>query len=124
MRYGDERRETRLTRRFRDEDRLAHSIDTQSRGSTAFRAETPDSLQLQTTRERHQSIEAARRTSKPGEAAGQAAAAEKVAELLLDESGQPFPVTQTGSLRAERLEVIADHLVQHALRGIPRLIGR
>ena len=67
---------------------------------------------------------AARRTPKPGEAAGQAAAAEEVAELLLDESRQPFPVAQTGGLRAERLEVIADHLVQHALRGIPRLIGR
>ena len=38
--------------------------------------------------------------------------------------GQSFPVTQTGGLHAERLEVIADHLVQHALRGIPRLILR
>ena len=66
----------------------------------------------------------ARRTPKPGEAAGQAAAAEKIAELLLDESGQPFSVTQSGGLRAERLEVIADHLAQHALRGMPRLIGR
>ena len=51
-------------------------------------------------------------------------AAEKVSELLLDESGQPFSVTQTRGLRAERLEVIPDHLVQHALSGTARLIGR
>ena len=61
---------------------------------------------------------------KPGEAAGQTAAPEKVAELLLDESGQPFPVAQTGGLCAKRFEVIADHLVQHALRGTARLTGR
>ena len=67
---------------------------------------------------------AARRAPKPGEAGGQAAAAEKVAELLLDEAWQPFPVTQTGGLRAEGFEMIADHLIQHALRGIPRLILR
>ncbi len=75
-------------------------------------------------RERHEVIEAARPTSQPGEAAGQAAAAEKIAELLLDEPKQPFPVAQTRGLRAERLEVIPDHLEQHALRGIPRLVRR
>ena len=43
---------------------------------------------------------------------------------LLDEPGQPFPVAQTGSLRAEGLEVIADHLVHDTLRRHPRLISR
>ena len=75
-------------------------------------------------RERHEVIEPACRTPEPGDAGGQTATAEKVAELLLDESGQPFSVTQIRGLRAERLEVIADHLVQHALRGTARLIGR
>ena len=49
-------------------------------------------------------------------------APKKVAKLLLDEPGKPFTLAQTGSLRAECLEVIADHLVQHALRRLPRLI--
>ena len=69
-------------------------------------------------------IEFARRAAEPGEAGGQTATAEKVEELLLHESGQPLSVTQTSGLRAKRLEVIADHLVQHALRGTARLIGR
>ena len=43
---------------------------------------------------------------------------------MLDESWQPFPVTQTRGLRAERLEVIADHLVQHTPRRTARLMGR
>jgi hypothetical protein len=38
--------------------------------------------------------------------------------------GQAFAVAQAGGLRAEGLKVIADHLVQHALRGRPRLICR
>ena len=50
------------------------------------------------------------------------AAPEKVAKLLLDEPGEPFAIAQIGSLRAECLEVIADHLIQHALRRLPRLI--
>ena len=43
---------------------------------------------------------------------------------LLDKSRQPFSVTQTRRLHAERLEVIADHLIEHTLRGLARLIGR
>jgi hypothetical protein len=34
---------------------------------------------------------------------------------LLDEPGQPLPVAQASGLRAEALEVIADHLVHDAL---------
>ena len=75
------------------------------------------------TRKRQQAIEAARRTPKPREAACQTAAAQEVAEFLLDESRQPFPVTQTGRLRAKRLEVIADHLEQHAVHGSARPVG-
>jgi hypothetical protein len=43
---------------------------------------------------------------------------------LLDEPGQSFSVAQTRRQRAERLEVIADHLIQHTLRGRPRLVLR
>jgi hypothetical protein len=43
---------------------------------------------------------------------------------LLDEPGQPFSVAQTGGLRAEGFEVIADDLVHHALRRRPRLVCR
>jgi hypothetical protein len=60
---------------------------------------------------------------KAGEAAGEPPAAEKVPELLLDEPGQACSVSQTGGLRAKRLEVIAHDLLQHALCGIPRLVA-
>ena len=74
-------------------------------------------------RKRQEAIETAPGASKPSETARQTATPQKVAELLLDESRQPFPVTQTGRLRAERLEVIADHLEQHAVRRIARPVG-
>ena len=48
--------------------------------------------------------------------------ADQIAELLLDKPGQPFTIAQVGGLRAEGLEVIADHLVQHPLRGVPRKV--
>ena len=48
---------------------------------------------------------------------------------LLDEPGQPFPVAQTGGLRAEGFEVIADHLAHarcddHFLAGLNSAIGQ
>jgi hypothetical protein len=58
------------------------------------------------------------------EAAGQPPAAQELAEFRLDKPGQSFSVAQTGRLRAKRLEVIADHLIQHTLRGRPRLVHR
>jgi hypothetical protein len=75
-------------------------------------------------REGDQAIEAARRAPKPREAGCQSTTAEKVAELLFDEPRQAFAVAQVGGGRAEGLEVIADDLVQHALRRRPRLVGR
>ena len=49
--------------------------------------------------------------------------AQKPAKLLLDESWQPVALVDTGRLKPERLEVIAHHLVQHALRGRLRRIA-
>ena len=77
-----------------------------------------------TARERYEPIQAARSTAKSREAAGQPAATEKGAELLLDESRQPSTFAQIGGLRAERFEVVADHLIQHTLGGVPCLIAR
>ena len=68
----------------------------------------------------HEPIETARRTPQPREAARQKATPQKVAELLFHEPGQPFPVPQTGRLRAERLDVIADHLIEALAARVPR----
>jgi len=76
------------------------------------------------TAEGHDPIETTLFAAEAREAAGQAPAAQKLAKLLLDKPRQAFPVAQTGGLRAEGLEVIADHLVHDTLRGNPRLIRR
>ena len=97
-----------------------HTVD-QVRG--AFRHAAPATARTDRaalTRKRQETIETAPRASKPGETARQIATPQKVAELLLDKSGQPFAVPQTRRLSAERLEVIADHLEQHAVRRIAR----
>lgn len=47
-------------------------------------------------------------------------AAEKVAELLLDEPQQPFPDSQTSGLRADSLEVIDQG--ERTLRGTPMFV--
>ena len=91
---------------------------------TGSRDQTRHSVCLQTTRERHEAVEAAGLAMKPRKPARQPAAAEELAELLLDEPRQAFAAAQPSGFRAERLEVIADHLVQHALLGTARLIGR
>ena len=69
------------------------------------------------TGKRHEAIEPAPAAVKPGEAAREEAAAEKPAELLLDEPRQRVPFVDAGGVGPERLEMIADHLIQHALRG-------
>jgi hypothetical protein len=92
----------------------------------AFRHATPTTARAEPAplaRKRHQAIDAASRTPQASEAGGQTAASQKVPKLLLDESREPLAVTQTGGLCPERLEVIADHVVQHTLVGMARLIG-
>jgi hypothetical protein len=66
-------------------------------------------------RKRDEPIQPAVITAKARKAAGQAPASQQRAKLLLDEPGQPLPVAQASGLRAEALEVIADHLVHDAL---------
>jgi len=51
-------------------------------------------------------------------------AAQELVIILLDEPGQPLSVAQTGRLRTEGLEVIADHLEQDALCRRPRAVDR
>ena len=75
-------------------------------------------------RKRHEPIDAARSTLKSREPSGQPSAAQKVAELLLDEPRQAFSVAQTGCLCAKGLEVIDHDLVERALRGTPRFVAR
>jgi hypothetical protein len=75
------------------------------------------------TGKRDKPVEAAVAAAKPREPAREPATLKKVPELLLDETGQPFPVAGCG-LRAKSLEVIAHDLVQRTLRGTPRFVAR
>jgi hypothetical protein len=75
-------------------------------------------------RKRDKPVEAAVAAAKPREPAREPATLKKVPELLLDETGQPFPVAQADDLRAKSLEVIAHDLVQRTLRGTPRFVAR
>jgi hypothetical protein len=76
---------------------------------------------------------------KPRKSARPPAALQKVPELLLDEARQSLPVAQTRGLRAKGLDlaqvadtrtngpqqrVFAHDLVEQALRGMPRFVGR
>ena len=54
---------------------------------------------------------------KPREPAGEKPATEKPAELLIDEPRQRVPFVDAGGFGPERLEVIPDHLIQHACPG-------
>ncbi len=62
--------------------------------------------------------------AEPGEPRPKGAAPQKLVKLPLDEAGQALPVAQVSRLRAERLEVVAHHLVENSGRGLPRLVGR
>ena len=92
----------------------------------AFRHTAPTTARTKPpplARERHESIEAASRAPQPREAAGQAAQRRKSRNSCSTNRGSPSP-SPTRGLRAKRFEIIADHLVQHALRGRARLIHR
>jgi hypothetical protein len=76
------------------------------------------------TRKGHQPVEPTPRAPKPCEAAPKRATLQKLAELLLDEAGQPLTVAEVGRLPSKRLEVIAHHLKQDARRRLPRPVAR
>ncbi len=76
------------------------------------------------TRERHEAVEPTSLAPKPREAPAEPPAPKKVAELLLDEAGQPLAGAEVGCLHTKRLEVIAHHLIQDAARGLPWLVCR
>jgi len=69
-------------------------------------------------------VEATVTAAKPREPAGEPSTLKEIPELLLDKAGQPFPIAQTGGLRAKGLEVIAHDLVERTLRGTPRFVAR
>jgi len=72
----------------------------------------------------NQAIHAAAVAPKPGEPPGQPPTPEERLKLLLDEARQAVAVAQMGGLRPERLEVIADDLMQDAPAGIaPHVLG-
>jgi len=73
-------------------------------------------------RERHEAILPARRAPEAREPARQPPAPQERAKLLLDKSRQPFALAQTRSLPPERLEVIADDLVERAFARAPGLV--
>ncbi len=68
-------------------------------------------------RERDESIDAAGGAPKTSEAAGQAAAPEEFAKLLLDELRQPIAIPQRGGLSAEGLEMLPDDPVEDRRSG-------
>jgi hypothetical protein len=70
----------------------------------------------------HEPIETTPRTLEAGKAARQTSAPQKPLELVLHEARQPGAVTQAIALRAECLIVVAYDLMQHTLRGRPRLV--
>jgi hypothetical protein len=74
-------------------------------------------------RERQEAIVAARIAVKTGESCGQTPTREELAELALNESRETFTVPQRGRLRAKRLEVITNEMIEDALRRIARLVG-
>ena len=75
-------------------------------------------------RKRYQPVEAAVAAAKPCEPTGWPATPQEVPERLLDEPRQAFSVAQTRGLHAEGFEMIAHDLVERALRGTPRFVGR
>lgn len=101
-----------------------HVIDQMS-GTLGHPAATTARTKTTTlAREGHQSIEPASVAMKPRESRRQAAASEKVPKFLIDEPRQAFPVSKGRRLGAERLEVLEDDAVEHALRGTARLVRR
>ena len=73
-------------------------------------------------RKGHEAVQSARGAPEAGEAAGQTATPKEVAELLLDKSREPFPVTNRCRVRAKRLEMVPHDLLKDARRGIARLV--
>ena len=71
-------------------------------------------------RERDQTIEPAAVTAEPREAAREPAAPKEPAKLLINERRQPLTVPPGCCLGGERLIVIADDLIEHAVRGTAR----
>ena len=76
------------------------------------------------TRKRDQPIEPTPRTPEPRDASPERATSQKVTKLLFHEAGEALPVAEFSRLRQKRLKVFEHHLVQDALRGLPRLVGR
>jgi hypothetical protein len=69
------------------------------------------------TGERDKPIETARAAVKAREPASKKSAAQEPSKLLLDESRHAVPFVGATRLGAERFEMVAHHLVQHALCG-------
>jgi hypothetical protein len=75
-------------------------------------------------REGHETVESTVRTMKAREAARQPATSKEITEGLLHELRQALAVAESRRLGAERLEVVADDLVQSGVSGRATLIAR
>src|SRR5437660_12162628 len=89
-----------------------HVIDEMRRALSHPATAAPWAKAAALAREGHKAIQPAGGAPKAREAAGQTAAAQEVAELLLDEPWEPVAVPQRRGVRAEGLEVIPDDCVQ------------
>ena len=75
-------------------------------------------------RERHQPLRAAAATPEAGEAAGEPAAPQEVAELILDESREPLAGSQAPGIGTEGLPMFLNDPVQQAFARTTRFAGR
>lgn len=73
-------------------------------------------------REGHEAIQAACGAPKPGEAAGQTAAPQEVAKLLLDKSREPLAVPQRRGVCTEGLKMVTDDRIQDGRCGIAPVV--
>lgn len=72
--------------------------------------------------EGQEALEGAVGAAQPREAVGQGPAREELAELLLNEAGQPVAVAPVGGLPQEGLQMFADDGVEDGVLGVARLI--
>ena len=90
-----------------------HVIDEMRRPLGHPSTTTPRAEAAALARKGHEAVQSARGAPKAGEAAGQTATPQEVAELLLEKSREPLPVTKRCRVRAKRLEKV---------KGVRRLL--
>ena len=74
-------------------------------------------------RERHEALEGTALAPNAREASAERAARQELAELSLDEAGEPAAIAAVGSLAQQGLQVLADDAMEDGARSVPRLVS-